>query len=89
MGDMFRSTDEKNSDVQIWSEGEQQVDGDSTSIGFVSEMVAQTFVGAAHNDVSMLKAVWDIWGQEIKDTLKTDYGDIAYLLSVLVDEPLI
>ncbi|KAL4379410.1 hypothetical protein GQ457_02G027950 [Hibiscus cannabinus] len=95
MGDVFRSTDEKNSDVQIWSEGEQQVDGDSTSVRFVSEMVAQTFVGVAHNDVSMLKAVWDSWGREMmlekymKDTVKTNYGDIAYLLSVPVDEPLI
>ncbi|KAK8505872.1 hypothetical protein V6N12_042896 [Hibiscus sabdariffa] len=62
MGDVFRSTDEKNSDVQIWSEGEQQVDGDSSV---------------------------DSWGREMKDTFKTDYGDIAYLLSVPVDEPLI
>ncbi|KAK8562404.1 hypothetical protein V6N12_010485 [Hibiscus sabdariffa] len=89
MGDVFRSTDEKNSDVQIWLEGEQQFYGDSTPAGFVSEMMIQTFVGATHNDVSGLKAIWDSWGREMKDTFKADYGDIAYLLSVPVDEPLI
>ncbi|KAL4376521.1 hypothetical protein GQ457_02G024590 [Hibiscus cannabinus] len=89
MAEIVRSTNEKNSDVQLWSEGEQQVDGDSTSAHFVSEMMAQVFTNTGHNDISGLKTIWDNWGHEMRSAFKRDYGDIAHLLYVPIDETLL
>ncbi|GMI89827.1 hypothetical protein HRI_002652000 [Hibiscus trionum] len=89
MGDIVRSNDEKNSNVQVWSEGEQQHEGDSIFTGFMSEMENETFLNTKFNDVSELKHVWNGWDFEASNAFRSEYGDIAYLLYVPVDQSLL
>ncbi|GMI67698.1 hypothetical protein HRI_000439100 [Hibiscus trionum] len=89
MGDIVRSNDEKNSDVQVWSDGKQKHEGDSISTGFRSEMENKTFMNTEFNDVSELKQVWNSWDFEARTAFRDEYGDIVYMLYVPVDQALL
>ncbi|KAA3472266.1 hypothetical protein EPI10_022760 [Gossypium australe] len=85
----FLNRVEDNATVQVWSERIQQEKGDSLTVGHESELWDFTRISAAQNDLRELKEIWNSWGNEDKQLLYHNYGDLPYLLDIKVDEYLL
>ncbi|KAL4318636.1 hypothetical protein GQ457_18G025920 [Hibiscus cannabinus] len=73
MGDVFRSTDEKNSDVQIWSEGEQQWTAIVVNRIHIRNGGPNLCGGSSQRCLDAKSCVGQL-GPRDEDTFKTDYG---------------
>ncbi|KAE8713432.1 hypothetical protein F3Y22_tig00110210pilonHSYRG00166 [Hibiscus syriacus] len=79
----------KNPEVQLWSEKIQKEKGDNLQGSYVSELVSYTSISRKQNDVQELRDIWGSWKNDWKQKFSRRYGDIALLLHVKTDEPLI
>ena len=79
---------EGNANVHRWSEQTQLENGDSITMGYVSELLGYTRISVTQNNLQELKEIWDLWGNETKQFFYDSYGDLPYLLDVQVDEHL-
>ncbi|KAG8478315.1 hypothetical protein CXB51_028048 [Gossypium anomalum] len=79
---------EGNANVHRWSEQTQLEKGDSITVGYMSELSEYTGISVTHNNLQELKAIWDQWGNETKQSFCGKYGDLPYLFDIQVDENL-
>ncbi|MBA0879679.1 hypothetical protein Goshw_000914 [Gossypium schwendimanii] len=77
-----------NAAVRIWSESMQQEKCDSLVEGYVSALWDFTLISMTQNNLQDLKVIWDQWGDEIRQLLYSNYGDLPYLLDIKVDKHL-
>ncbi|KAL1126793.1 hypothetical protein V6Z11_A13G135300 [Gossypium hirsutum] len=73
---------EGNADVHRWSEQTQLENGDSITMGYVSELSHYTRISVTQNNLQELKEIWDQWGNETKQLFYDNYGDLPYLLDI-------
>ncbi|KAK9045148.1 hypothetical protein V6N11_059037 [Hibiscus sabdariffa] len=81
--------EETNRSVQHWSESNQKEGGDSLPVGNISRYTESTYIGFRQNNLEELKEIWEGFGQEGRQIFFGTYGDIAHLLYVQVDEPML
>ncbi|KAE8671537.1 hypothetical protein F3Y22_tig00111947pilonHSYRG00266 [Hibiscus syriacus] len=67
----------------------QKEKGDNLQESYVSELVSYTSISLKQNNVQELRDIWDSWKNDRKQKFSQQYGDIALLLHVRIDEPLI
>ncbi|KAE8692135.1 hypothetical protein F3Y22_tig00110858pilonHSYRG00062 [Hibiscus syriacus] len=79
----------KNAEARLWSEKTQKEKGDSLQSNYVSELVSYASVSLKQNNVQELRNIWDSWKNDRKQKFSQRYGDIALLLHVKTDEPLL
>ncbi|KAG8486490.1 hypothetical protein CXB51_019846 [Gossypium anomalum] len=73
---------EGNTNVHRWFEQTQLEKGDSTAVGYMSELSEYTRISVTQNNLQELKEIWDQWGNETKKLFYGNYGDLPYLLDV-------
>ncbi|KAK5810713.1 hypothetical protein PVK06_026029 [Gossypium arboreum] len=59
---------EGNANVHRWSEQTQLGKGDSITVGYMSELSDYTRISVTQNNLQELKAIWDQWGNETKQS---------------------
>ncbi|KAG8500654.1 hypothetical protein CXB51_002638 [Gossypium anomalum] len=79
---------EGNANVHRWSEQTQLEKGDSITVGYMSELSNYTGISVTQNNLQELKAIWDQWGNETKQSFYSKYGDLPYFFDIQVDENL-
>ncbi|KAL4295334.1 hypothetical protein GQ457_12G014280 [Hibiscus cannabinus] len=79
----------ENRDVKYWSESNQYASGDSLPAGYVSRYIETTQVSVRQNDLEELKQIWEDLSRADRQAFVDRYGDIAYLLYVQVNEPML
>ncbi|KAG8483228.1 hypothetical protein CXB51_022210 [Gossypium anomalum] len=79
---------EGNANVHRWSEHTQLEKGDSITIRYMSELSDYTRISVTQNNLQELKAIWDQWGNETKQSFYSKYGDLPYLFDIQVDKSL-
>ncbi|KAL4380077.1 hypothetical protein GQ457_02G021220 [Hibiscus cannabinus] len=79
----------ENRDVKYWSESNQHVSGDSLPAGYVSRYTETAYVSVRKNDLEDLKQIWEGLNRVYRQAFIDRYGDIAYLLYVQVNEPML
>ncbi|KAG8492189.1 hypothetical protein CXB51_009601 [Gossypium anomalum] len=88
MENEFLSKVEDNAVVSVWSEKLQSEKGDSLAEGYVSELQDFTRINVAQNELQELRDVWASWDEGTKQLFYQSYGDISYLLDIMVDKHL-
>ena len=76
-------------EVQAWSEEVQRVEGNCLVDGYVSSLLEGVHVNLAQNELTELTGLWELVSGPNKRRFYDLYGQIAYLITVKVDEPLI
>ena len=78
---------DKNSAIRHWSEVNQKVFGDSQP----SERIVPgyTYVSLQQNDLYELKEIWESWEARVQNLFRENYGDIAQLIYVRLNQPLL
>ena len=89
MEESTHSMEERNSDVQAWSESEQSQKGNNTNVDYVSTVFSPASMEVEPNDVARLQQIWSQWDHLTREAFKKNYGDIAFLLWVTVDRALL
>ncbi|KAG8500689.1 hypothetical protein CXB51_002821 [Gossypium anomalum] len=79
---------EGNANVHRWSEQTQLEKEDSITVGYILELSDYTRISVTQNNLQELKAIWDQWGIETKQSFYGNYGDLPYLFDIQVDEHL-
>ncbi|KAG8490381.1 hypothetical protein CXB51_016096 [Gossypium anomalum] len=79
---------EGKANVHRWSEQTQLGKGDSITVGYMSELSDYTRISVTQNNLQELKAIWDQWGNETKQSFYGKYRDFPYLFDIQVDENL-
>ncbi|KAG8481334.1 hypothetical protein CXB51_026260 [Gossypium anomalum] len=79
---------EGNANVHRWFEQTQLRKRDSITVGYMSELSNYTRVNVTQNNLQELKAIWDQWGNETKQSFYGKYRDLPYLFDIQVDENL-
>ncbi|KAL4376932.1 hypothetical protein GQ457_02G030970 [Hibiscus cannabinus] len=79
----------ENRDVKYWSKSNQYASGDSFPAGYVSRYIETTHVSVRQNDLEELKQIWEDLSRADRQAFVDRYGDIAYLLYVQVNEPML
>ncbi|KAK9011581.1 hypothetical protein V6N11_044428 [Hibiscus sabdariffa] len=79
----------ENRDVKYWSESNQYASGDSLPAGYVSRYIETQHVSVRQNDLEELKQIWEDLNRTDRQAFIDRYGDIAYLLYVQVNEPML
>ncbi|KAK5833954.1 hypothetical protein PVK06_017822 [Gossypium arboreum] len=79
---------EGNANVHKWSEQTQLGKGDSITARYVSELSDYTRISVTQNNLQELKAIWDQWGNETKQSCYGKYVDVPYFFDIRVDENL-
>ncbi|KAK8698159.1 hypothetical protein V6N13_114286 [Hibiscus sabdariffa] len=79
----------ENRDVKYWSESNQYASGDSLPAGYVSRYIETAHVSVRQNDLEELKQIWEDLSRADRQAFVDKYGDIAYLLYVQVNEPML
>ncbi|KAG8492485.1 hypothetical protein CXB51_009563 [Gossypium anomalum] len=79
---------EGNANVHRWSEQTQLGKWDSITVGYMSELSDYTHISVTQNNLQELKAIWDQWGNETKQSFYGKYGDLPYLFDIQVNENL-
>ncbi|KAG8500629.1 hypothetical protein CXB51_004336 [Gossypium anomalum] len=79
---------EGNANVHRWPEQTLLGKGDSITVGYMSELSDYTCISVTQNNLQELKAIWDQWGNETKQSFYSKYGDLPYLFDIQVDENL-
>lgn len=59
---------EGNANVHRWSEQTQLGKWDSITVGYMSELSDYTRISVTQNNLQKLKAIWDQWGNETKQS---------------------
>ncbi|KAK8684182.1 hypothetical protein V6N13_040213 [Hibiscus sabdariffa] len=89
MNGALLNQEEINAKVRHWSESNQRVGGDSLPRDHVSKYTESTYVNFRQNNLDELKEIWEGLDRETRQIFFSTYGDIAYLLYVPVDEPML
>ena len=79
---------EGNANVHRWSEQTQLGKGDSITVGYMSELSDYTRISVTQKNLQELKAIWDQWGNETKQSFYGKYEDLPFLFDIQVDENL-
>ena len=75
--------------VQAWSEDIQRAEGNCLMDGYVSSLPEEVHVDLAQNKLTELAGLWELVNGPNKKKFYDLYGQIASLITVNVDEPLI
>ncbi|KAK8590888.1 hypothetical protein V6N13_030961 [Hibiscus sabdariffa] len=89
MNGALLNQEEINAKVRHWLESNQRVSGDSLPRDHVSKYTESTYVSFRQNNLDELKEIWEGLDRETRQIFFSTYGDIAYLLYVPVDEPML
>ena len=76
-------------EVQAWSEQAYQSEGDCLMEGYIPSLPEEPYVNFTQNNVSDLTTIWEHTDQAAKESVRRKYGDIAALIVVVIDEPLL
>ena len=57
--------------------------------GYIPSLPEESYVNLTQNNVSDLATIWEHIGQEAKESFRGKYRDIAALIAVVIDEPLL
>ncbi|KAK5812087.1 hypothetical protein PVK06_027490 [Gossypium arboreum] len=79
---------EGNTNIHRWSKQTQLGKGDSITLGYMSELSDYTRISVTQNNLQELKAIWDQWGNETKQSFYGNYRYLPYLFNIQVDEHL-
>ena len=75
--------------VQAWSESMQKTKGDCLADGYVSSLPEEVHVELKQNDLTEFEKLWERISGPNKKKFYDQYGQIALLIAVKVDESLI
>ena len=75
--------------VQAWSEDIQSVEGNCLMDGYMSSLPERIHVDLSQNKLTELASLWELVIGPNKRKFYDLYGQIASLITVKVDEPLI
>ena len=75
--------------VQAWSKDIQRVEGNCLIDGYVSSLSEEVHVDLSQNKLTELAGLWELVSGPNKRKFYDLYGQIASLITVEVDEPLI
>ena len=75
--------------VQAWSEKVQRIEGNCLIDGYVSSLLEEVHVDLSQNKLTELAGLWELVSGPNKRKFYDLYGQIASLITVEVDEPLI
>ena len=75
--------------VQAWSESMQKMRGDCLAEGYVSSLPKEVHVKPKQNDLTELAKLWERVSGPNKRKFCDQYGQIASLIAVNLDESLI
>ncbi|KAE8694017.1 hypothetical protein F3Y22_tig00110788pilonHSYRG00276 [Hibiscus syriacus] len=89
MDKSFHNKEVDNAEVRSWSEETQRKKGDSLTEDYISVLPEVAPVSLKQNDLQELREIWESWNSDVKYSFWQKYGDIALLLYVKVNEPLI
>ena len=56
---------------------------------YISSLPEEPYVNLTQNNVSDLITIWEYIDQAAKESFRSKYGDIAALIAVVIDEPLL
>ena len=76
-------------EVQAWSEQAYQSEGDCLMERYISSLPEEPYVNLTQNNVSDLITIWEYTDQAAKESFRSKYRDIAALIAVVIDEPLL
>ena len=76
-------------DVREWSEKCQREKGDCRVEDGVLELPQAVFMDTRQTDLTEPRQIWDRLGSQRQEAFTKKYGDIALLLQVVIDEPML
>ena len=76
-------------EVQAWSKDMQKVEGNCLVDGYMSSLPEKVHIDLAHNRLIELAGLWELVSGPNKRRFYDQYGWIAFLVTVEVDEPLV
>ena len=76
-------------EVQAWSEDVQRMEGNCLMDGYVSSLPEEVQVDLEQNKLTELASLWELVSGPNKRRFYELYGQIASLITVKVDKPLI
>ena len=77
------------SSTQSWSEQVHKSQGDCLTRGYVSSLPEEPYMDFTQNRLSDLATMWGQFGISEKQKFRTTYGDIASLISMPFEEPVL
>ncbi|KAL1185869.1 hypothetical protein V6Z11_A01G140200 [Gossypium hirsutum] len=89
MEESITQVTEKNTVIRDWSLKTQKVKGDSLAEGCISNLPEQVILNAHQNNLEDLTRIWKQWDSDTRGIFTEEYGDIAHLIAVNIDEQLI
>ena len=75
--------------VQAWSKEVQRIEGNCLVDGYVSSLPKEVHVDLVQNKLTKLTGLWELVSGPNKRRFYDLYGQIASLITIEVDEPLI
>ena len=76
-------------DVREWSEKYQREKGDCRVENGVLELPQAVFMDTRQTDLTEPRQIWDRLGSQRQEAFTKKYGDIALLLQIVIDEPML
>ena len=76
-------------EVQAWLEDVQRVEGNYLVDGYVSSLPEEMHLDLVQNKLTELTSLWELVSGPNKRRFYNLYGQIAFLITIEVDEPLI
>ena len=76
-------------EVQDWSEKAYQSGVDCLMEGYIPSLPEESYVNLTQNNVFDLTTIWERIDQAAKESFRRKYGDIAALIAVVINEPLL
>ena len=76
-------------EAQIWLKQAQQNGCDYLVAGHLSLLSKEHYVDLSQNNIFDLATMWGHIGEEKKESFHKRYGDIAALLSIVIEKPML